>query len=81
MEPTPPRVVYLYGHAECSLCDRLEAMIRPLQLTVVKRDIRGDPTAFAAYRYRIPVLTDDAGRVLVEGRPDEAQVRAALGLE
>lgn len=72
----------LYGHADCSLCDRLEAIIHPLiadtDVTLVKRDITTDREWLRAYRDRIPVLTDAAGHVLVEGRPEPEDVAAAL---
>lgn len=75
----------LYGHADCSLCDRLEAMIEsylqaPRQnvaIYLAKRDITSNPEWYHRYRTRIPVLTCD-DRVILEGRPDRDQVAQAL---
>lgn len=72
----------LYGHGACSLCDRLEAMVRGHiadgGIVLVKRDITSDRAWLRAYRERIPVLTDADGRVLLEGRPAPEQVAAAI---
>lgn len=81
--PSQHRIVlYLYGHGSCSLCDRLEAMARPTLadrgIDLVKRDITTDRAWMDLYRTRIPVLTTEDGRVLVEGRPQAAEVAAAL---
>ena len=70
----------LYGKADCPLCDRLEALIRPFlaaDLTLIKRDIEDDQQWLRRYRYRIPVLTG-RDQVLLEGRPDPAEVARAL---
>lgn len=74
--------LYLYGHGDCSLCNRLERMVLPLLVghdaSLTKRDITTHPHWQAMYRDRIPVLTDEQGRVIVEGRPDAADVESAL---
>jgi len=87
--PTPdphlPVELVLYGHADCSLCDRLEAMIEPfirgshqgVAVTLIKRDITSNSDWHKLYRTRIPVLTYD-GLVILEGRPDPAQVAQAM---
>ena len=71
----------LYGHDECSLCDRLERLIEPhLQsgnLKLVKKNIKDDPELTRRYGTRIPVLTYN-GRVLVEGNPPPQQIIEAL---
>ncbi len=74
--------LFLYGHGDCPLCDRLEAIVRPLiadsNVTFTKRDITTHRDWMRAYRDRIPVLTDAVGHVLVEGRPEADAVAAAL---
>lgn len=71
----------LYGHDECSLCDRLEAMLAPhvagRGLTLVKCNINDDPAWRRAYHDRIPVLTAD-GREILEGRPSQQEVDGAM---
>lgn len=72
----------LYGKPGCALCDRMESMLWPHvasrpDLTIVYRDILEHDQWREAYRLRVPVLV--AGdRVLLEGRPSEAQVAAAV---
>lgn len=81
----PPVALVLYGHADCSLCDRLEAMIEPYlrgphretAITLVKRDITSNSAWHKLYRTRIPVLTY-GDLVILEGRPDCAQVTHAM---
>ncbi|MBI1336822.1 MAG: hypothetical protein GC164_07660 [Phycisphaera sp.] len=69
----------LFGHIECSLCDRLESMIRRYHPTVhiIKRDIRDNPEWLTLYRERIPVVTHN-GRIILEGRPSEDEVSKAM---
>jgi len=71
----------LYGKPDCDLCDRLEAMVKPLAdvrgLTLVKRNIEDGPSWVARYRYRIPVLTC-GDQVILEGRPKSDDVAHAL---
>lgn len=75
----------LYSHEGCCLCDRLEEMLQPhlaalrqhRDVKFLKRDIADDEPARQLYRLRIPVLLVD-GNVLLEGRPDAAQVASAL---
>lgn len=75
----------LYSRDDCPLCDRLEAMIAPhlaalrqhTPVTVTKRDVGGDPSWHLLYHARIPVLALD-DRVLLEGRPKDAEVMAAM---
>ncbi len=68
------RQIILYGKPECPLCDEARAVLEdcaadpdhylPFDLDEV--DIRRDPANFAAYRYRIPVITID-GAIVAEG--------------
>jgi hypothetical protein len=78
--PRPVRVV-LYTHPACPLCDRLEALLRPwvdeLGLILDRRDIRDDRRWHDLYAQRVPVAEYD-GRVILEGRPEPAEVDAAM---
>lgn len=75
----------LYSCDDCPLCDRLEAVIAPhlaalrqhTTITLTKRDINDDPLWHLLYHARIPVLTLD-DRVLLEGRPDDAEATTAM---
>ncbi len=68
----------------CGLCDRLWAMISAVieaegrdDLSLVAIDIEGDLGLLEQFRFRVPVVVyEDA--VLLEGRPDEQEVRQAL---
>jgi Glutaredoxin-like domain (DUF836) len=78
--------IAFYTRADCPLCDRLEAMLRPhlrwmrnlAEVRFEKRDIFDDKAWREAFQCRIPVLTrgDD---VLLEGRPEAADVTRAMG--
>ena len=71
----------LYTRQGCGLCDRLEDMIAPYlarhQHELVRRDIDTNESYRLLYGDRIPVLTGD-GQVILEGRPDDAEVAAAM---
>jgi hypothetical protein len=75
----------LYGHDGCCLCERLEEMLRPHLaalrkrgvVDLIKRDIANDANWQELYGERIPVLIA-AGDILLEGRPEAAEVRAAF---
>lgn len=73
--------VVLYTRDGCHLCERLAALLDPhLQargLTLRHRDITMRRDWLRSYRLRIPVLAID-GRVVLEGRPEAAEVAAAL---
>jgi len=82
----PTVSLILYGKDDCSLCDRLESMLKRhiasvrdrVDIQITKRDIFDDPQWAAWYRYRIPVLSHE-GKAILEGRPTEADVAAAIG--
>lgn len=67
MPDSIPRL-YLYTKPDCQLCDDLKlglAVLRDdLRFTVEERNIETDPTAFAAFRYLIPVLELPDGSLL-----------------
>jgi len=79
------RQIILYGKPECPLCDEAREVLEdfaadpdhyaPFDLDEV--DIRRDPAIFAAYRYRIPVVTID-GAVIAEGNMHEGDGADAL---
>lgn len=66
------------------MCDRLWAMISAVieaegrdDLSPIAIDIEGDLGLLEQFRFRVPVVVyEDA--VLLEGRPDEQEVRQAL---
>jgi len=76
----------LYGHDECSLCDRLEELIQPhlvrmqqagTDCQLLKRNIRENEHWLTLYRTRVPVLIVDGSEIL-EGNPTPEQVDRAL---
>lgn len=73
-----------YTRSHCGLCDRLKAMISTLidndgrdDLRLVAIDIDGDLGLLEQFRFRVPVVMHDDS-VILEGRPDEQEVRQAL---
>jgi hypothetical protein len=73
-----------YTRSNCGLCDRLEAMIAAVidddgrsDLNLVVIDIDGDPGLIEQFRFRVPVVMHEDA-VLLEGKPDEQEVRQAL---
>ena len=71
----------LYTRDGCHLCYRLAQMIEPWvnehRIDLRKCDIETNDAWYEAYWSRIPVLMHD-DRVILEGKPDEAQVAAAM---
>ena len=75
----------LYGHAQCSLCDRLEELVlihlgslsKGNDVTLQKRDINDDPQWRDTYQTRIPVLEHNK-QVILEGRPSIDEVARAI---
>jgi len=77
-----PHELILYTRAGCHLCDRLVSLIAPLakqpeRFTLVHRDIEENGDWYEQFWSRIPVLTLD-DRVLLEGRPSEAEVQRVM---
>ena len=73
-----------YTRSNCSLCNRLEAMIAAVidddgrsDLRLIVIDIDDDPGLIEQFRFRVPVVMHEDA-VLLEGKPDEQEVRQAL---
>lgn len=70
-----------YTRPGCGLCDRLKAMLaqdlRAMGIELHDVNIADDPGLTEQFGFRIPVVTLD-DRIILEGRPDEAQVRNAM---
>lgn len=60
--------ITLLGRAGCHLCDDAEELVRSLGHGVDRVDIDGDDALVRDFGLRIPVLLDEHGRVLAEGR-------------
>lgn len=76
--------LHFYTKRNCGLCDRLWAMISAVieadgrdDLSLIIIDIDGDPGLIEQFRFRVPVVMHEDA-VLLEGRPDEQEVRQAL---
>lgn len=75
----------LLGSPGCCLCDELLDHLQPHlkklrkshDVELIKRNIAEDETWLETYRIRIPVLTCE-GKVLLEGRPTEVEIAAAM---
>ena len=74
-----------YTRSRCGLCDRLKAMVAAIidddgrdDLRLVAIDIDGDPGLIEQFRFRVPVVVYK-GAVILEGRPEEQEVRQAMG--
>lgn len=73
-----------YTRSNCGLCDRLKTMISTIiedggrdDLRIVEIDIDGDPGLIEQFRFRVPVVMHEDA-VILEGKPDEQEVRQAL---
>jgi len=64
-ETAPPIIVVLWGKADCSLCDKAQAILERLakeyDVHLEKRDIRADPDVLERYRFIIPVVEIENG--------------------
>ncbi len=76
--------LYFYTRRHCGLCDRLKGMIDAViehdgrdDLKLIVIDIDGDPGLMEQFCFRVPVVVHEDA-VLLEGRPDEQEVRQAL---
>ncbi len=77
--------IVFYSGIHCSLCDRLDQLIRPhledlrrhTPVELIKRDVGDDSDWRRLYATRIPVLTC-GGKVVLEGRPEPEQVAQAF---
>ena len=73
--------VTFYTKAGCHLCEEarelLEETAAQLDYELTEIDIRGDMTAFATYRYRIPVIVINQN-ILLEGRIEAQELAQAF---
>ena len=69
--------VVLYTRRGCRLCEAAEDLVAVLCPAVRLVEVSGDAALEARYGDRVPVLAVE-GRVVAEGRFDEAAVAAAL---
>ena len=60
----------LYTRNPCPLCVDLVAELEDLGLEFARVDLDRDPRLLGLYGERVPVLLDQAGNLLVEGRLD-----------
>ncbi|MCE7882589.1 MAG: glutaredoxin family protein [Actinobacteria bacterium ATB1] len=72
----------LYGKPGCHLCDLADEAVgrtsRRIPLEVDHVDITGDPRLEELFGSRIPVVTDESGEILCEGKVSETRLRASL---
>jgi glutaredoxin len=61
----------------CHLCDEALAALRALGIDPELRDVDADEELFALYDWRVPVILV-GGRVVAEGRIDQALLRKVL---
>ena len=69
--------ILLYTRRGCHLCDEAEDLVAALAPDARLVDIGGDSVLEGAWGTRVPVLVVD-GRVVAEGRFDEARTTQAL---
>jgi glutaredoxin len=78
----PPQVV-LYGAAGCHLCERAQAVLRPLRnelgFDLEEVDVTGDSELEARYREWLPVVEIDGERAFVYFVPEDAFRRRLAG--
>jgi len=81
-EPAQPQVTF-YTKAGCHLCDEARDMLDDIAAQVAYElteiDIRSNPELFEEYRYRIPVVIVNNGKVL-EGRIEYRDLAQAFQL-
>lgn len=69
--------VVLVTRKGCHLCDEALGALRALGVEPELRDVDTDRELYAIYDWRVPVVMVD-GRVVAEGRIDQAALRKAL---
>lgn len=78
-----PRNVRFYTRDGCSLCEKIEPILRRFAdagaVTLETIDIAGDPELEEKYGTRIPVIDVEDGPVL-EGRISRYRIQRALAL-
>lgn len=71
----------LYGKADCSLCEKMQATLaqvgKVMPFELEKHSIEDEPEAWQQYWKDIPVLLHE-GRILFRHRVTEAALRQAL---
>jgi thiol-disulfide isomerase/thioredoxin len=76
-----PIQIVVWSKTDCSLCDRVLAILEKLShdypIVVTSRDITDNPAAFERYRYLIPVVEIQGGPRL-EGKITEHWLRRGL---
>lgn len=72
----------LLGRHDCHLCDEAAMMLLGLRerfgFEISAVDIDNDDEMVKVYGLRIPVIIDEAGRILAEGAIELASLQAAL---
>jgi len=69
--------VVLVTRQGCHLCDEALSALKHLGVEPELRDVDADNELFDLYDWRVPVVMVD-GRVIAEGRIDQAALRKAL---
>jgi predicted thioredoxin/glutaredoxin len=69
--------VVLVTRKGCHLCEEALGALRALGVEPELRDVDEDRELYAIYDWRVPVVLLD-GRVVAEGRIDQAALRKAL---
>jgi glutaredoxin len=69
--------VVLITRQGCHLCDQALDALRALDVEPELRDVDADSELYGLYDWRVPVVLVD-GRVVAEGRIDQAALRKAL---
>jgi predicted thioredoxin/glutaredoxin len=69
--------IVLVTRQGCHLCDEALSALKDLGVEPELRDVDADNELFDLYDWRVPVVIVD-GRVIAEGRIDQAALRKAL---
>jgi predicted thioredoxin/glutaredoxin len=69
--------VVLVTRQGCHLCDEALSALRALGVDPELRDVDADGELYGLYDWRVPVVLVD-GRVVAEGRIDQAALRKVL---
>jgi predicted thioredoxin/glutaredoxin len=69
--------VVLVTRKACHLCDEALSALRAVGVDPEIRDVDADDQLYALYDWRVPVVLLD-GRVVAEGRIDQAALRKVL---
>jgi len=69
--------VVLITRQGCHLCDEALAALNALGIEPELRDVDADTELHRLYDWRVPVILSD-GRVVAEGRTDQAALRKVL---